>query len=232
MSQRIDVIAFDADDTLWINEPIFVKTQDRVKEILSHHMEIKQLDDLLYQTEVKNLRLFGYGVKGFTLSMIETVIELTKEAVTGPEIQSIIDLGKEMLEHPVEVLEGVRETLEVLQKDHTLMIITKGDLFDQESKVARSGLAPYFSHVEVVSEKNKSTYDRILTRYDFNRARFMMVGNSLKSDVLPLVELGVEAVHIPYHTTWTHEKVASHIEAETDFHRLDDIRQLPRFLSH
>lgn len=110
MSQRVDVIAFDADDTLWINEPIFVKTQNRVKEILSHHLEIEQLDDLLYRTEVKNLRLFGYGVKGFTLSMIETVIELTKEAVTGAEIQRIIDLGKEMLDHPVEVLDGVRET--------------------------------------------------------------------------------------------------------------------------
>lgn len=227
---RPKILAFDADDTLWLNEPIFTKTQDRCKELLVHYIAAEEMEERLYATEKKNLQLFGYGIKGFMLSMIETAVELSSGKITGAEIQQIIELGKEMLEHPVEVLPNVEKTLDVLKEDFELMVITKGDLFDQESKMARSGLAVYFNRVEIVSEKNPTVYRSVFSRNNIAVSDIMMIGNSLRSDVLPICELGGQAVHIPYHTTWVHETVTAHQTDKFEYKELSDLGLLPAYL--
>lgn len=228
--ENIKVIAFDADDTLWVNEPIFQGAEEQCKQLLEEYVEPKVLSDKLYETEIKNLNLFGYGIKGFTLSLIETAIELSGNKVNGKEIQKIIDLGKEMIQHPVELLSGVEKTLKTLKEEYTLMILTKGDLFDQESKIARSGLDPHFRWIEIVSEKNESVYNQILKRYDLHPSEFLMVGNSLKSDVLPVKGVGAHAIHIPFHVTWGHESVDLSDHEKNGYHQLDDISLIPEFI--
>ncbi len=228
---EIKVIAFDADDTLWVNETIFTKTQEQFKQLLSEYVDKETLGKSLYETEIRNLHLFGYGVKGFTLSMIETAIELSEGAVNGKQIQKIIDLGKDMLAHSVEVLPNVKQTIEILKEDYELMVITKGDLFDQESKLARSGLADLFDKVEIVSEKKPEVYQDILDRHEIPVKDFLMVGNSLKSDILPVCEIGGMAIHIPFHTTWGHEVVSHHQAEGYDYEELADVSLLPAFLS-
>lgn len=228
--EPITTIAFDADDTLWVNEPIFTKTRERFEAVLSAYRSVNTLEHELYQVEKRNLRLFGYGIKGFMLSMIETAIELTSESIKAKDIQAIVDLGKEMLEHPVEVLPGVKEVIEGLKKDYQVMIITKGDLFDQESKIARSGIARHFRHVEIVSEKDAASYQHILQRYAIPKENFLMVGNSLKSDILPICELGARAVHIPFHDTWAHEVVQENETNGVNYTELSSIKELPVFL--
>jgi len=202
----ITTIAFDGDDTLWHNEAIFSMTQGKFRQLLMRYVPESEVDRQLYAAEIRNLRLFGYGVKGFTLSMIETAIEVSDGRVTGGDIQRIIDFGKAMLEHPVDLIEGAASTIARLRSDYTLMLITKGDLFDQESKIARSGLWDAFSKIEIVSEKDEATYGRLLNRHGVAPTNFLMVGNSLKSDVLPVIGIGGRAVHIPYHVTWAHEE--------------------------
>ncbi|MDQ4139090.1 MAG: HAD family hydrolase [Bacteroidota bacterium] len=228
--QDIKVIGFDADDTLWVNEPIFTYTQERFKEVLTAYVDPEKLEARLYEIELRNLSLFGYGIKGFILSMIETAIELTAGKITGSEIQQIIDLGKVMLDHPVEVLPNVKETLELLQDKFTLLLITKGDLFDQESKIARSGLGDYFSKLEILSEKNEEAYRRVLKRNNIAVEEFLMVGNSLKSDVLPICNIGARAVYIPFHTTWVHEQVNLDKDYQLTYIELPDISLLPKYL--
>lgn len=228
--ENIKVIAFDADDTLWVNEPIYQKTEERCKEILEHYLSPKELSEKLYETEMKNLKLFGYGAKSFVLSLIETAIELSEEKISGEEIQRIIDLGKDMLEHPVELLSGVEETISILEEEYTLMILTKGDLLDQESKIARSGLDPHFDFIEIVSDKAPGTYSHVLSRYSIKPSEFLMVGNSLKSDVLPVREIGGHAIHIPFHTTWDHEIVDLDESEKNGYHELEDISLVPNFL--
>jgi len=224
------IVAFDADDTLWVNEPIFTTAQEKFKDLISKYILNQDLEKKLYETEIKNLKIFGYGAKGFTLSMIETAIELTNGEIKGAEIQKIIDYGKEILSHPVNVLDGVKEVLKQLQGKYTLMILTKGDLFDQESKIARSELDKYFDHFEIVSEKNEETYQGILERYGVNSEQFLMIGNSLRSDILPLVHIGCQAIHIPFHTTWQHEVVKDHELENKEYVTLGDVRELPNFL--
>lgn len=224
---RIRYVALDADDTLWMNEPIFVKTQDACRDIIDDFIsDPKELDEKLYEYEKKNLRLFGYGIKGFVLSMIETVIELSNGKVSGSQIQQIIDLGKDMLEHPVHLLETVEKSAKVLAEHYTLLCITKGDLFDQENKLARSGIADYFDIVEVVSEKNETTYSDLLKRHNIPTDQFLMAGNSLKSDVLPVLQAGAQAIHIPYHTTWELEKVGEHQLAGFNYLELGRLSEL------
>ncbi|MFT6826732.1 MAG: putative hydrolase of the HAD superfamily [Roseivirga sp.] len=224
---QIKTIAFDADDTLWINEPIFTKTRLRYEEILSSYFSIDESLELkLYAVEKRNLALFGYGIKGFMLSMIESAIELTEEKINGADIQRIIDLGKEMLTHPIEILPGIVETIEKLKSDYQLLIITKGDLWDQETKIARSGVADLFDHIEIVSEKTPAAYQAILDRYQIEPSSFLMIGNSLKSDILPVCEIGGNAVHIPFHDTWVHEQMDTHQIGEYSFIELDDIKGL------
>jgi len=222
-----DIIAFDADDTLWHNETLYTVTQDKFKQLLSKYRDTDGIDQVLYETEMRNLQHYGYGIKSFTLSMIETAIELTGARVQGREIREIIGFAREMLKAPVQLLEDVEDVIRTLSASHQLMIITKGDLFDQESKIARSGLADYFTHVEVVSHKTEDTYKALLAQHHIHPGRFLMVGNSLKSDVLPVVAIGSQAVYIPYHVTWAHEVVANPHEERQDYLELEHISQLP-----
>lgn len=225
-----DLIAFDADDTLWHNETLFQATAREFAVLLSGHHAPEWIQERLFATEMKNLRHFGYGIKGFTLSMIETAIELTEGRVTGAEIKTILGWGHSMLQAPIALLEGVRETISALAGAHRLILLTKGDLFDQESKLARSGLGEHFSAVEIVSEKNTRTYAVIMARHRLTPASFLMVGNSLRSDILPVLEAGGSAVHIPYVTTWAHERVAEDAMAGRTFATLASIRELPAWL--
>ncbi|MFT2099201.1 HAD family hydrolase [Marinomonas sp. 2405UD66-6] len=208
INSNINTIAFDADDTLWRNEDIFIHAQDEFIKLLLPYHEESYIRSHLAEIQVSNLENFGYGVKGFTLSMIETAIELTEGRVSGSEIHEIIQLAKCMLASPVELLPNIEAVLQELKGKFKLLVITKGDLLDQESKLARSGIADYFDIIEVVSEKTEEAYRQILERHKISTEQFLMVGNSLKSDILPILDLGAQAVHIPYHSTWEHEQVA------------------------
>lgn len=226
LASAVDWIVFDADDTLWHNEPIFQATEVHFAELLSAHQPSTVIREKLFSTEMKNLKHFGYGIKGFTLSMIETALELTEGKAKGSEIRQILDWGREMLAHPVQLLDGVRETVEILARDHQLMLLTKGDLFDQESKLARSGIGDAFAAVEIVSEKDAATYRRIMKRHAIRPERFLMVGNSLRSDVLPAIEAGAVALHIPYAVTWAHEQLEVPEGDGALFSRLERIADL------
>jgi putative hydrolase of the HAD superfamily len=227
----IETIAFDGDDTLWHNETLFSVTQARFADLLAPYGPFPDVPERLVATEGRNLSSFGYGIKGFTLSMIETAIELTDGRIAGRDIQAIIDAGKSMRDHPVELLAGVRDVVEgLVGGPRRLMVITKGDLFDQESKLARSGLADLFDAVEIVSEKDEGTYRRILDRHAIDPAAFLMVGNSLRSDVLPVVGVGARAVHVPYEVTWAHEQVEPVDGRRPGVWELAAIRELPALL--
>ncbi|MEY4938865.1 MAG: hypothetical protein RIQ93_600 [Verrucomicrobiota bacterium] len=221
------VIAFDADDTLWHNEVIFENVHARYRALLAHYHEAEMVDRTLFATEMRNLELYGYGVKGFTLSAIETAIELTAGKIRPEEIQQLIALGREMLAHPVDLLDGVEETLAHLSSRHLLVVITKGDLRDQQRKLAKSGLAARFAHVEIVSEKNIATYAEIFRRHTIAPERFLMVGNSLKSDILPVLALGGAAAHVPYRITWAAEHVDEKPAPGARFFPMTHIRELP-----
>jgi putative hydrolase of the HAD superfamily len=197
----IDVIGLDGDDTLWHSESLFALTNDRIRELLAPHVDAETLDERLLDVERQNLALFGYGAKAFTLSVIETAIEVSRGRVTTAEIQAIIDLGKALLAHPVDLLDGVADAIDALA-DHRLVLITKGDLFHQESKIAGSGLGDHFESIEIVSEKDPTTYRRVLDSLGVSPDRFLMVGNSLRSDVEPVVSIGGRAVHVPYEHQW------------------------------
>jgi putative hydrolase of the HAD superfamily len=227
---RDKIIAFDADDTLWVNETIFTNTRDKFKNLIDQYTEVDELADRLYQTEKMNLGIFGYGIKGFTLSMIETAIEITSEQISSRDIHQITAWCKDMLAHPVDLLEGVEDTLKALREEFQLMVITKGDLFDQETKIARSGLGELFDYVEIVSEKDENTYARILQRHNISLDNFLMIGNSIKSDILPICALGGRAVYIPFHTTWAHEQVSEEHVAGITYETLEAIGELPCLL--
>lgn len=225
--KHIEIIAFDADDTLWHNESLFTMTQDKYKNLLAKYHSPEWIEQRLFDTETENIQHFGYGVKGFTLSMIETAIELSEGRITGAEIMQIIDFAKEMLKSPIELLEGVEETIKTLAQTHDLMIITKGDLFDQESKIARSGLAHFFSKIEIVKEKDDEVYQKILTKNKIEKDKFVMVGNALKSDILPVLRIGAAAIHVPYHTTWAREIVSQSELENYRFQQLSRLKELP-----
>jgi putative hydrolase of the HAD superfamily len=220
-------IGFDADDTLWHNETNFERVHERYRALLAQYHEAATVDAALLATEKKNIPLYGYGVKGFTLSAIETAIRLTDGKISAGEIQRLIELGRGMLEHPVEILDGVVETLTLLAERHPLIVITKGDLRDQERKVEKSGLAGRFRAVEIVSEKDPAAYAAILRRHGIAAERFLMVGNSVKSDIVPVLELGGAGVHIPYHITWALEHAASPALADGRFFAIAKMTELP-----
>jgi putative hydrolase of the HAD superfamily len=230
MTSSFDLIALDADDTLWHNESIFTLSQAKFLDLLSSYHSPELIERKLYEVELRNLNNFGYGIKGFTLSMIETAIELTDGQVTGTIIQQLLDLAKAMVHAPVELLDHVAEVVPWLAERYPLMLLTKGDLFDQESKLARSGLAEHFRHVEIVSDKTATSYRALFARYGIDPARFLMVGNSLRSDILPVTALGARAVYIPYHLTWAHETVADHDPQMHQYVELADIGGLPELL--
>lgn len=227
MSTRDLVIGFDADDTLWHNEVIFERVHERYRALLARYHDAATVDRTLFATEMRNLELYGYGVKGFMLSAIETAIELTARKIPAEEIQQLLALGREMLAHPVELLDGVTETLAALSGTHRLLLITKGDLRDQERKLAKSGLAAHFRQVEIVSEKNEGAYAAIFRRHAVDPARFLMVGNSLKSDIVPVLALGGAGAHVPYHLLWAAEKIDDVPPVEGRLFRLKTIRELP-----
>jgi putative hydrolase of the HAD superfamily len=203
----IDLVAFDGDDTLWQNESIFSMTHERFAALMEPYVEADVIGERLFATEMRNLTLFGYGVKSFTLSMIETAIEMSRGEIAASDIQAIIDAGRSMLEHPVELLAGVEEAISAVSQAHRVMLVTKGDLFDQESKLARSGLGDQFDAVEIVSTKDERAYQRILRRHAVDASRFVMIGNSPRSDIAPVLGLGGWAIHVPHPLTWAHERV-------------------------
>lgn len=225
MINRPKLIAFDADDTLWANQPLFDRIEEDLRTFLSQYGAPDVLDAALRSVQTENLALMGYGAKGFTLSMIEVAIKLTNGQVTGTAIQQIIDQGKHLLRFPIELLDGVDEVLDALTPQYPLMLVTKGDLLDQESKLARSGIGAYFQHVEIVSEKDEAAYQKIINRYGLSPADFLMIGNSLKSDILPVVGIGGQAIYIPYHTTAIHEQVAADA-VNGQFVQVDSIRDI------
>jgi len=227
----ITVVGLDGDDTLWHNETRFKLTQAELKELLQRHVPLADVESHLAEMETRNLGLYGYGVKAFTLSMIETAIQLTDSRIPAADIEVILGWGKRMLMEPTEVLPGVEEALRELSLRYDLLLITKGDLFDQESKLARSGLAGMFLGVEILSEKNVDSYRAVLKRRGIKPQEFVMVGNSLRSDVLPVLELGARAVHIPYDVTWHHEHVPEESLPRQGWQRLGGIREVAGHLS-
>ena len=221
----LTAIGFDADDTLWENEQIYRLTEERFAGLLAPHTAIENVSHRLLEAEKRNLRLYGFGIKGFTLSMIETAIEVTAGRVPATVIREILDSGRDMLRHPVETLPHVTKTLEKLAGSYRLIMITKGDLFDQERKLAQSGLGDLFDAVEIVSDKTPATYERVFTRYGDGPERSMMVGNSLKSDVLPAIEAGSWGVHVPHVLTWALEH-AEPPASEPRFRQLEHLGEL------
>lgn len=224
--QDINVVAFDADDTLWVNEPVFQDVEQALVEMLSHYVPLSQARDQLFDTNIRNLELFGYGAKSFTLSMIETAIEISEGKISASEIQKIMNLGKNLIQYPIELLDGVENVLQKLQGRFQLMLLTKGDLYDQECKIARSGLADYFDHVEIIAEKDECAYQKVLGKYRVTAEEFLMVGNSVKSDVLPVMSIGGRAIHVPFHTTWQHEEVCPSKFESTSVHQIDNVSEL------
>ena len=209
----IKVIGFDADDTLWVNETYFREAEFEFAKLLGAYETANKVDQLLFKKEMDNLDIYGYGVKGFVLSMVESAIEISNGTISNNTIDKILSIGKDMINKPVDLLDGVEEVLNTLSKDYRLILATKGDLLDQERKLEKSGLSNYFHHIEVLSDKKETNYERLLKHLDIEPEEFLMIGNSLKSDILPLININAKAIHVPFHTTWAHEQVT---EQETN----------------
>ncbi|MFB9053788.1 HAD family hydrolase [Formosa undariae] len=224
---NIKVIGFDADDTLWVNETYFRDAEEAFGKLLSKFETKNQIDQELFKMELKNLPIYGYGIKGFVLSMVELALELSNNTVSNTTIKAILDIGKDMINKPVELLDGVESVLKTLSVSYRLIVITKGDLLDQERKLKQSGLLDYFHHIEVVSDKKEENYSNLLNHLNIDPATFLMVGNSLKSDILPLINIRAQAVHVPFHTTWIHEQVT---EQETNGKAYKTVQQLSDLL--
>lgn len=205
--KHIKVIGFDADDTLWVNETYFRDAELEFAKLMAPYETANKIDQELFKKEMENLPLYGYGIKGFVLSMVEMAMEISNHTVSNQTITKILNIGKDMLNAPVDLLDGVEAVLGQLSKDYKLIVLTKGDLLDQERKLEKSNLTPYFHHIEVMSDKQDLNYSKVLDHLDIKPSAFLMIGNSLKSDILPLINIGAEAIHIPFHTTWLHEQV-------------------------
>ena len=222
----ISVIAFDADDTLWANEPMFQENIAIFCDMLSDYGTHDELGPMLEQKQIQNLDVFGYGSKTFALSMIELAIEVTGGEIGCADIQKFIEMGKNMNRHSIQLIDGVEDVLKSLRNQYTLMMITKGDLVEQERKIKNSGLGEYFTNIEILSEKDERAYANCLDYHGICRDEFLMIGNSVKSDVLPVINIGAQAVHIPYHTTWCHEQVDCSNLADTKFMTLENASEL------
>ncbi|MEI7735463.1 MAG: HAD family hydrolase [Ferruginibacter sp.] len=225
----IKVIAFDADDTLWVNEPYFRETEDQFCSLLEDYLPHHNIMQELFKTEMDNLSLYGYGIKGFMLSMIETALRVTSNKLDQSILQKIIALGKDMLEKPIELLDGVEEVLQQLQGKYKLVVATKGDLLDQERKLKKSGIDHYFHHIEIMSDKQEADFAKLIKHLDIRPDEFLILGNSLKSDVLPVLAIGGHGVHIPYHITWEHEKTDVQIDAP-NFKQIKNIKDILAYL--
>lgn len=227
--KNINVIAFDADDTLWVNEPYFREMEERFCELLEDFLPHHSVAKELFRTEMDNLDLYGYGVKSFMLSMVETIGRVTANRADMRLVNKAIELGRELLNKPVEVFDGVEDILKSLNGDYRLVMATKGDLLDQERKLIKSGLQRHFHHIEIMSDKKESDYKKLLHHLDCSPEHFLMIGNSIKSDILPVLELGGFAAHVPYHTTWEHEKVDIQID-DPKFFEAENISEVIHFL--
>ena len=230
MNSKIKVIAFDADDTLWVNETYFRDAEKEFAQILSGYETENKIDQELFKTEIKNLAIYGYGIKGFILSMVECALELSNYQLAQKSLENILNIGKEMLEKPIELLDGIEEVLQSLQGKYKLVVATKGDLLDQERKLEKSNLLKYFHHIEVMSDKKEKDYQKLIRHLDIHPSEFLMIGNSLKSDVLPLVAIGSSAIHVPFHTTWAHENVPKGRESKTSYVTVLNIKQVLAYL--
>ncbi|HBU76966.1 MAG TPA: HAD family hydrolase [Muricauda sp.] len=228
---NIKTIGFDADDTLWVNETYFRDTEEKFAELLEGYETKNKIDQELFKMEMANLDIYGYGIKGFMLSMIESALDLSNNKVSQETIAKILELGKSMISHPVELLDGVEEVLSKLMGRYRLIVLTKGDLLDQERKLERSGLSQYFHHVEVLSDKKENNYKNLLEHLKIDVNEFLMIGNSLKSDVLPILNIGAQAVHVPFHTTWAHEMV-SEDEMENNHLKLNGLKDILKYLDN
>jgi putative hydrolase of the HAD superfamily len=227
---NLKVIAFDADDTLFVNEPYFEETEEKFCALMSDYLSHQGLSQELFRVEIENLPLYGYGIKGYILSMIEAAMKISNNTISMEIIEKIIEYGKDLLQKPIELLDGVEQTLEALKGKYKLVVATKGDLKDQQSKLHRSGLGHYFHHIEVMSDKQEVDYLKLVKRLDIKPQEFFMIGNSLKSDVLPVLGIGGYAVHIPFHTTWAHEKIDHKVE-HPNFNTLEKITDVLPILS-
>lgn len=229
MFQTIKVIGFDADDTLWVNEPFYQDVETKFCQILKPYLEEAETSKALFRTEMQNLEIYGYGAKGFILSMIETALRETNRKITPDEINQIIAIGKTLLEMPIELLDGVETVLQKLQGKYKLILATKGDLLDQERKLQKSGLIGYFHHIEIMSDKQENNYRKLLSHLDIEPHEFLMIGNSVKSDILPVTNIGAQAVHVPFEVTWQHEKHHESTENHT-FIAIDKISEILKLL--
>ncbi len=225
MAEGIKVIGFDADDTLWVNEPYYREAENQFVELMSAYGVTGNIAGELFKTEIANLKLYGYGIKAFMLSLVECSIELTGGAVRSRTVSRIIEIGKSMLERPIELLPDVKHVLKHLAPHYRLIVATKGDLLDQERKMRKSSISGYFHHIEVMSDKQKEHYVQLLKHLDIAPEQFLMIGNSLKSDVIPPLELGAWGIYVPFHTTWAHEEVEEEPHSDRYYH-VKDLRDV------
>jgi putative hydrolase of the HAD superfamily len=209
---NLKVIAFDADDTLFVNETYFLETEEKFCGLMSDYLSHQGISQELFKVEIDNLKIYGYGIKAYILSMIEAAMKISNNTIPIDVIEKIIEYGKELLDKPIVLLDGVEETLKALHSNYKLVVATKGDLLDQRRKLHNSGLGQYFHHIEVMSDKQEKDYQDLIKRLEIQPEEFFMIGNSLKSDVLPVLAIGGYAVHIPFHTTWAHEKIDFKVE--------------------
>ncbi len=226
---KIKTIAFDADDTLWVNETYFRETEEKFCKLLSFYDTENKIDQELFKVIIRNLPLYGYGSKSFVLSMIESALELSDYSIHPRLIEKILDLGKEILQHPIHLLDGVPEVLSELNSKYKLIVATKGDLLEQEQKLHKSGLLQYFHHIEIMSEKRPQDYQKLIRHLDIRPEEFLMIGNSLKSDILPCLQIGAMAVHVPFHTTWIYEEISVHSDWSEKYrtiNKLSEVRDL------
>lgn len=224
------VIAFDADDTLFVNETYFLETEEKFCELMSDYLSHQGLSQELFRIEIANLKIYGYGIKAYILSMIEAAMTISNNTISVEVIEKIVEYGKELLEKPIVLLDGVEETLEALYGKYKLVVATKGDLLDQRRKLHNSGLGKYFHHIEVMSDKQEQDYLDLIKRLEIKPEEFYMIGNSLKSDVLPVLNIGGHAAHVPFHTTWAHEKIDHEIKHE-NFSAIENIKEVLKIIS-
>lgn len=227
--KSIKVVAFDADDTLWVNEPFFNDAERQFCILMEDYLTHQSISQVLFKKQIDNLPLYGYGIKGFTLSMIEAAHYISKGTIKADTIEKILNIGKELLTKPIELLDNVENVLGELQTKYRLVVATKGDLKDQHRKLHKSGLGPYFHHIEVMTDKEEIDYSKLLKRLDVEPEEFIMIGNSLRSDVLPVLELGGYAVHVPFHTTWLHEHI-DHAVEHPNFKTVEKLSDIKQFL--
>ena len=229
MQNTIMVIGFDADDTLWVNEPFYQAVEKEFCLIMQPYLDEAETSKELFKTEMQNLEIYGYGAKGFILAMLETALRATEGKITTEEISKILDAGKTLLAMPIQLLDGVENVLQKLQGKYKLILATKGDLLDQERKLQKSGLIGYFHHIEIMSDKHENNYRKLLSHLDIQPQEFLMVGNSVRSDILPVINIGAKAIHVPFEVTWQHESHHDSVEFQ-DFITLTGISELLNLL--